>query len=337
MGAERNVHIGLVGAGRIGALHARSLKQSRAVSRLTVFDADRDRAAAVANALGVEHVESAQALLEAGIDAIVIAAATPAHAELLHMAADASVPAFCEKPIALDLASTDAVIAHVERSGIHVQIGFQRRFDVGYRAARDAVRSGALGDIHIVRLATHDPAPPPEVYIAKSGGIWRDLAIHDFDIGPWVVGRPVVEVFADGEANSPLFARHEDVDAACAVLRFNGGVLGVVTATRNDPRGYDVRMEVFGLRDSVAVGWDERTPLRSVEPGVDPPRKSGYEDFLDRFAPAYRAELEGFLGSVQDGGPSLCTVADARQALVVALAADRSMREHRPVRVEEIA
>ena len=331
------MHIGLVGAGRIGALHARSLRQSRAVSRLTVFDADRDRAAAVANALGVEHVESAQALLEAGIDAIVIAAATPAHAELLHMAADASVPAFCEKPIALDLASTDAVIAHVERSGIHVQIGFQRRFDVGYRAVRDAVRSGALGDIHIVRLATHDPAPPPEAYIAKSGGIWRDLAIHDFDIGPWVVGRPVVEVFADGEANSPLFARHEDVDAACAVLRFNGGILGVVTAARNDPRGYDVRMEVFGLRDSVAVGWDERTPLRSVEPGVDPPRKPGYEDFLDRFAPAYRAELEGFLGSVQDGGPSLCTVADARQALVVALAADRSMREHRPVRVEEIA
>jgi myo-inositol 2-dehydrogenase/D-chiro-inositol 1-dehydrogenase len=312
------------------------LKQSPAVSRLTVVDADRERAAAVASSLGAERADSAQTLLEAGVDALVIAAATPAHAELLHMAADALVPAFCEKPIALDLASTDAVIEHVKRAGIFVQIGFQRRFDAGYRAARDAVRSGALGDVHVVRLATHDPAPPPEEYVGGSGGIWRDLAIHDFDIGPWVIGSPIIEVSAEGTANGPMFARHEDVDAACAVIRFNGGILGVVTAARNDPRGYDVRMEVFGLRDSVAVGWDERTPLRSLEPGVDPPRKPGYKDFLDRFAPAYRSELDGFLASVQDGGTSPATVDEARQALLVALAADQSMREHRPVRVDEI-
>jgi myo-inositol 2-dehydrogenase/D-chiro-inositol 1-dehydrogenase len=335
--AERkNVHVGLVGTGRIGALHARTLKQSKVVSRLTVVDANRERAVDVANALGAEQAENALELLEAGIDALVIAAATPAHAELLHMAADASVPTFCEKPIALDLAGTDSVIEHVNRAGIFVQIGFQRRFDAGYRAARDAVRSGALGDVHVVRLATHDPAPPPEAYIGGSGGIWRDLAIHDFDIGPWVVGRPIVEVYADGQANAPLFARHDDVDAAGAMLRFEGGILGVLTATRNDPRGYDVRMEVFGLRDSVAVGVDESTPLRSLEPGVDPPGKPGYEDFLHRFAPAYRAELGTFLESLQDGGASPSPVADARQALLVALAADRSMREHRPVRVEEI-
>jgi myo-inositol 2-dehydrogenase/D-chiro-inositol 1-dehydrogenase len=196
--------------------------------------------------------------------------------------------------------------------------------------------SGALGDVQVVRLATHDPAPPPEAYIASSGGIWLDLAIHDFDIGSWVVGRRVVEVFADGEANSPLFARYEDVDAAVALLRFEGGLLGVVTATRNDPRGYDVRMELFGLRDSVSVGWDDRTPLRSLEPGVPPPAKPGYEDFLHRFEPAYRAELQGFLAAAKNGGESPCPVTDARQALAVSLAADRSLREHRPVKVEEI-
>jgi myo-inositol 2-dehydrogenase / D-chiro-inositol 1-dehydrogenase len=330
------LHVGLVGAGRIGALHARSLKSSPLVSRLTIVDSDQARAASVASAVDANHSESPQALLGSGVDALVIAAATPAHAELLHMAADASVPAFCEKPIALDLAATDAVIEHVRRSGIFVQIDFQRRFDAGYRAAKDAVRSGALGDVHVVRLATHDPAPPPEAYIATSGGIWRDLAIHDFDIGSWVVGRPVVEVFADGHANAPLFARHGDVDAACALLRFEGGILGLVSATRNDPRGYDVRMELFGLRDSVSVGWDERTPLRSLEQGVEPPRKPGYEDFLDRFEPAYRAELHGFLTAVKDGTESACTVTDARQALAVALAADRSLREHRPVQVEEV-
>jgi len=327
------LHVGLIGTGRIGAFHARSLLRNPLVKRLTVTDADSRRASSVATELGAGFAASPRDLLGTGIDALVIAAATPAHAQLLHLAADASVPAFCEKPIALDLPTTDAVIERVTRMGSFVQIGFQRRFDAGYAAAREALRSGAIGDVHLVRLATHDPAPPPETYVAESGGIWLDLAIHDFDIGAWVVGRPVVEVYADGVANDPLFARHHDIDAACAVLRFQGGILGVVTAARNDPRGYDVRMEVFGLRDSVAVGSDSRTPLRSVEPGVDSPREPGYADFLERFEAAYRAELQAFLSAVKDGAESPCTVAEARQALIVALAADRSCREHRPVPV----
>jgi myo-inositol 2-dehydrogenase/D-chiro-inositol 1-dehydrogenase len=330
------MHVGLIGAGRIGAFHARTLKESPLVARLTVADADVSRASKIAAQLGADCAESPQALIDSEIDALVIAAATPAHAELLHLAADASIAVFCEKPIALDLAATDEVIEHVNRAGNLVQIGFQRRFDPGYRAARDAVRSGAVGDVHLVRLATHDPAPPPEAYIAASGGIWLDLAIHDFDIAAWVLGRPVVEVYADGEANTALFARHGDVDAGCAVLRFEGGGLGVTSAARNDARGYDVRMEVFGLRDSLAVGSDGRTPLRSVEPGIGPPREPEYPDFLDRFQAAYGAELDAFLKAVKHRGESPCSVSEARQALVVALAADRSRREHRPVRIDEV-
>src|SRR6202022_75528 len=187
-GEGAHVHIGLVGAGRIGAFHARNLSESPQVDRLTVADADQRRAAEVAQAVGAQCVESPEALFDAGIDALVIAAATHAHAALLHMAADGPVPVFCEKPIALDLATTDAVIDHVERAGILVQSGFQRRFDAGYRAAREAVQSGALGDLHIVRLATHDPTPPPEEYLVGSGGIWRALALPDFDSGRWAVG-----------------------------------------------------------------------------------------------------------------------------------------------------
>jgi myo-inositol 2-dehydrogenase / D-chiro-inositol 1-dehydrogenase len=331
------MHVGLVGTGRIGAFHAQVLSESPTVDTLSVVDADSRRAAEVASAVGARCVDSPEALFDAGIDAIVIAAATPAHAPLLHMAADAGVPAFCEKPIALDLDTTDEVIEHLQRSGVMVQVGFQRRFDAGYRAAKEAVRSGVLGDVYVVRLATHDPLPPAEAYVAASGGIWRDLAIHDFDIAPWVLGRRVLEVYADGQANDELFARHGDIDATCAVLRFEGGVIGALSATRNDPRGYDVRMEVFGVKDSVAVGWDDRTPLRSIEPGAEPPRKPGYRDFMDRFALAYRAELDGFLAAVRDRVESPCTVFDARTALTVALAADRSRREHRPVRVEEVA
>jgi len=330
------MHVGLVGTGRIGALHARALSKNPLVETLTVTDADGNRAVRVADEVGARCADSPEALFDAGIDAVVIAAATPAHATLLHLAADERVPAFCEKPIALDLAVTDAVIDHIERAGIMVQIGFQRRFDPGYRAARDAVQSGALGDVHIVRLATHDPAPPAEAYIADSGGIWLDLAIHDFDIVAWVTGRQVVEVYSDGQATAEAFVKHDDLDAACAVLRLEGGVLGVLTASRNDPLGYDVRMEVFGLRDSVAVGWNDRIPLRSIEPGVDAPPGPAFRDFMERFEPAYRAELQKFLESVRDGGDSPCTVAEARQALAVALTADRSRHEHRPVRVEEV-
>ncbi|OLC27428.1 MAG: hypothetical protein AUG06_01300 [Actinobacteria bacterium 13_1_20CM_2_65_11] len=330
------MHVGLVGTGRIGAFHARGLRESPLVDRLTVTDTDQDRAARVAASVHAELADSPEALVNAGVDALVIAAATPAHAPLLNLAADARLPAFCEKPIALDLPATDDVIEHVQRAGTLVQIGFQRRFDAGYRAAHDAVLSGAVGDVQAVRLASHDPSPPPEEYIAASGGIWRDLAIHDFDVAAWVLGRPIVEVYADGEANAEMFARHGDIDTACAVLRFEGGVLGAVTATRNDPRGYDVRMEVFGLKDSVAVGWDDRTPLRSIEPGVQPPRAAGYRDFLERFETAYRVELQEFLEAVRDHRESPCTVTDARLALAVALAADRSRHEHRPVRIEEI-
>jgi myo-inositol 2-dehydrogenase / D-chiro-inositol 1-dehydrogenase len=329
------VHVGLIGTGRIGALHARTLSENELVSHLTIVDTDAQRAAAVARELSAAQAESPQALLDLGVDALVIAAATPAHAELLHLAADASVPAFCEKPIALDLATTDAVIRHVERTGIFVQIGFQRRFDAGYRAAREAHRAGALGEVHVVHLVTHDPAPPSDAYVAASGGIWRDLAIHDFDIGAWVLDSRITEVFAAGQAHSQVFADNHDVDAASAALRFENGAVGSLSATRNDARGYDVRMEIFGLRDSVAVGWDGRTPLRSIEPGVEAPTMPGYRDFIDRFEPAYRAELHAFLAAVRDRAESACTVTEARDAFVVALAADCSLRERRPVRVEE--
>jgi len=330
------MRIGVLGTGRIGAFHARSLKADPLVEGLVLGDVDQDRAARLAEELGAETAPSPEAMARAGVDALVIAAATPAHAPLLHLAADARLPAFCEKPIALDLHTTDDVLEHVAASGILLQVGFQRRFDAGYRAAREAVRAGTLGELYLVRVAGHDPEPPPEAYVAASGGIWRDLLIHDFDVVPWVVDREVVEVYADGTARSELFDRYDDVDTAAAVLRFSGGLLGVVSGSRHDPLGYDIRMELFGSRDSIAVGLDERTPLRSVEPNTPSPAVPGYRDFMERFADAYRAELHAFLEAVRDGGPSPCGGDEARRALRLALTAERSRAEHRPVAVWEI-
>jgi myo-inositol 2-dehydrogenase/D-chiro-inositol 1-dehydrogenase len=330
------LRVGVIGVGRIGAFHARTLLAQQDVSSLVVTDADAGRATEAASELGATAVETAEALFASGVDAVVIATATPAHVPLLRLAASAGVPAFCEKPVALDLPTLDDALDEVARAGVLVQIGFQRRFDAGYRAAHDAVASGALGNLLVVRAATHDPAPPSEAYAAVSGGIFRDLHIHDFDAVRYVTGREIVEVYADGAVReTPWLETHHDVDAAVAVLRLSGGALGILSGTRVDPLGYDVRLELFGSADSIAVGIDARSPIRSVEPGAAQPG-AGYRNFLERFEAAYRAELAAFVRTVRDGGESACPLAEARAALLVALTAERSRAERRPVSIEEV-
>jgi myo-inositol 2-dehydrogenase / D-chiro-inositol 1-dehydrogenase len=332
------LHIGLIGVGRIGRFHARTLQDLDDVAALTLTDLDHDRAAEAAAELGAEAVPTPDDLVAADVDAIVVATPTPAHASMLRLAARAAIPAFCEKPAALDLATMDELVEEVERAGILVQIGFQRRFDAGYRAAHDAVADGALGNLLVVRAATHDPSPPAEAYIAASGGIFRDLHIHDFDAIRYVTGQEVTEVYADGAVREAAwFERHGDVDAAVAILRLGGGTLAILTGTRTDPLGYDVRLEVFGSKDSIVVGLDERSPFRSIEAGAASPAGPGYRDFLDRFEPAYRSELAAFVAAVRDEGPSACTLREARAALLVAVAAERSRAERRPVAIEEVA
>src|SRR5262245_248387 len=185
---ENGLHLGLIGVGRIGVLHARTLAGLSGVDAVTVADAVAGRAAQVAADLGLNAVESPEALVASGVDAVVIATSTPGHVPMLSLALAEGLPAFCEKPVALDLAPLDALLEEVERAGTLVQVGFQRRFDAGYRAAHDAVASGAVGNVLLLRAATHDPAPPAEAYIAVSGGIFRDLHIHDFDAIRFVTG-----------------------------------------------------------------------------------------------------------------------------------------------------
>ena len=331
------LHVGVIGLGRIGAFHVRTLQATEGVSSLTLVDVDAALALRMASDIGAQVAGTPEALLEAGVDALVVATTTPGHAPLLRLAAAAGLPTFCEKPVALDVATLDDVLADVQRAGILVQIGFQRRFDAGYRAARDAVATGALGNLLIVRAATHDPAPPPEPYVAASGGIFRDLHIHDFDALRYTTGQEIVEVYADGAVReTPWFERHGDVDTAVAVLRLSGGALGILSGTRHDPLGYDVRLEVFGTADSIAVGVDPRSPIRSVEPGAAQPAEAGYRNFLERFEPAYREELAAFVDAVRYGRESPCPLEEARAALLVALAADRSRAERRPVSIEEV-
>ncbi len=335
---DRGLHVGLAGVGRIGAVHAETLASLAGVSSVTVIDSDRPRAAEVARLHGFGTAETAEALLGADIDALVIAAPTASHAELLGSGCPLRRRDVLREAGRARARGVDAVLDEVERAGILVQIGFQRRFDAGYRAAHDAVSAGDLGTLLLLRAATHDPAPPPEAYIATSGGIFRDLQVHDIDAIRFVTGEDVVEVYADGAVReTEWFGRYDDVDAAVAVLRLSGGTLAILSGTRRDPRGYDVRLEVFGTSDSIAVGLDDRSPLRSVEPGVAAPGAPGYRDFIDRFGAAYRSELAAFVDTVRRRGESPCSLADARTALAVAVAADRSRAERRPIAIEEVA
>jgi myo-inositol 2-dehydrogenase/D-chiro-inositol 1-dehydrogenase len=330
------MRIALLGAGRIGRLHARLLSATAGVERLIVADADPARAADVAAAVGATSAATIDAALDEA-DGVVIAAATEAHAALTRTAIARGLPTFCEKPLAVDLPDTIAVADEIERSGVPFQLGFQRRFDPGYAEARRLIVSGELGLLYSVYLAGHDPAPPHEAYIPGSGGLFRDFSVHDFDVLRWMTGCEVQEVYADGGVRGfPMFAKYDDIDTGVATLRMVDGPFVVLTSARHDPLGYDIRAELFGSDDSVSVGLGPRTPMRSVEPGVAAPAGPAWADFADRFTPAYTAELAEFIRVAQGHVPSPCVARDGLAALRIAEAATRSLHEHRPVRLEEI-
>ncbi|MGW0332839.1 Gfo/Idh/MocA family protein [Streptomyces sp. NPDC003011] len=331
------MRIGILGLGRIGAFHAETLSALDAVESLVLADPFADAAKSAAERFGGEVADSPEAVLAAGVDGVVVAAATDAHPALILAAVEAGVPVFCEKPVARTMREGVEVLRAVQGSAVPVQIGYNRRFDAGFVAARAAVRSGELGTLHTVRSTTLDPAPPPAAYIAASGGIFRDCSVHDFDIIRWVTGREVSEVYAVGGNRGADFIKAAgDADTTGAILTLDDGTIAVVSNSRHNARGYDVRMEIHGFTDSIAVGLEDKLPLRSVEPGVTFPAGTPHDFFMDRFTAAYRAELAAFTDVVAGTRPSPCTIEDALEAGWIAEACTLSLREHRPVTIQEV-
>jgi myo-inositol 2-dehydrogenase/D-chiro-inositol 1-dehydrogenase len=330
------MRIALVGAGRIGQLHGRLVAAQPGVDELVVSDVDEGRAHAVAAATGGRVAATLDEAL-ASADAVLIAASTNAHAALVEKAVDRGLPVFCEKPLAFDLEGTEALVDRIEAVGATVQVGFQRRFDPAYMESRRLVESGELGTVYLVRLIASDHEPPPDAYIPVSGGLFRDSSIHDFDALRWVTGQEVDELYAAGSVRGfPVFARYDDVDTGAVILELGDGTLAVLGQTRHDPRGYDIRMEIVGSKDSVAVGLAGRTPLRSLEPDAPPMPGPAWSTFLTRFEAAYRAELLAFLRVARHEIPSPCTARDALEAMRISVAATRSRLEHRPIRLAEV-
>ena len=331
------MRIGLLGLGRIGAFHAETLTGLPAVEELVISDPVPELAEQAAERFGARIAGSPEAVLASGVDGVVIAAPTALHAELIELCVAAALPTFCEKPLAHDSREAIRLARRVADAGVPVQIGYPRRFDPAFAAVRAAVADGDLGAVRTVRSTTLDPAPPPRAYLAASGGIFRDCAVHDFDAVRWVTGQEVIEVYAAGTTqDEEWFGEFGDVHTASSVLTLDGGAIAIVSNTRYNARGHDVRLEVHGTRDSLAAGLGPGLPLRSAEPGVSFPDGKPFTFFMDRLAEAFRAELTAFTEVVAGQRPSPCTVLDAVETGWVAEACTLSLREHRPVQIEEV-
>lgn len=317
------MRLGLVGVGRIGRLHARTLRDLTTVEEVTVADADTVRAEQLAAEHGFKAAPDVRALLD-NVDGVVIAAATPAHAELVHQAVEAKVPIFCEKPLAATVAETQEILGKTKRAGVPLQLGFQRRFDAGFKKAKHRLQAGELGVLHSIWACTMDPAPPHPSYIPTSGGLFADCSVHDIDAIRWSTGREIVAVQATGaNKGESYFAEAGDIDTGHALLTLDDGTLAGIAGGRYNGAGYDVRLELHGAKGTAVAGLD----------GVE---ATSYPSFAERFGAAYVAELEAFVEVAARRIESPCPGEDALEALYVALACERSRREQRTVKVSEV-
>lgn len=332
------LRFGLIGAGRIGRVHAANLAQRVTGARLVaVADVFGDAARALAGEYGLAAYEDHRRLLEReDIDAIVVCSSTDTHAQMITEAAEAGKHIFCEKPIALDLARIDEALATVARCGVTLQVGFNRRFDPGFAAVRQAVSEGKIGRPEMVRITSRDPEPPSIAYVRVSGGIFLDMTIHDFDMARFLVGDEVVEVSAAGAVLvDPAIGEAGDIDTAIVTLRYASGALGVIENSRRAVYGYDQRVEVFGSAGMISAA--NETPHRAVlsdARGVHGPLPLYF--FLERYEAAYIGEMQAFVESIHEGTPPPVSGHDGRAPVVMGHAASKSYREGRPVRLSEI-
>ncbi|MFL5761809.1 MAG: inositol 2-dehydrogenase [Thermomicrobiales bacterium] len=333
------IRVGLIGAGRIGRRHAQTLANLIPQAELALIaDASSDAARETAESVRVENwtTDPYSVIGDESIKAVVIASSTDTHSPFIIAAARAGKDVFCEKPIALDLEATDAALEAVEQSGVRLQIGFQRRFDKGFRRAKQLIDEGAIGKVEAIRDTMRDPSPVSRDYIATSGGLYRDMVIHNFDNVRWLVGADVSEIFAMGAVLvDPMFQEFGDIDTSVVSLRFENGALGTIDNSRRSGFGYDVRTEIFGSQGAVFVGYSRDTPLLHLtQDGV---KSDHVHWFLERFDDAYVEELQDFVKVIVENRQPSVTGVDARAAMAMAYAAEASRREQRLIQLESFA
>jgi len=333
------LRFGVIGAGRIGKIHAENLATRIPGAEVVAIadpqlDAARDLAARLRVARATADYK--ELLADPSINAVAICSSTDTHAPILIEAAQAGKHIFCEKPIHFQLDRIDAALAAVAKAGVLLQIGFNRRFDPNFRSVRQMVADGKVGEVHILRITSRDPAPPPIEYIKVSGGIFFDMTIHDFDMARYLSGSEVEEVYAACAVRvDPRIGEAGDVDTAVVTLKFKNGAIGIIDNSRQAVYGYDQRAEVFGSKGVVSIA--NNTPDTHVYGTTD-----GFHAakplhfFLERYAESFLQEMREFADCVRTGATPPVTGADGRAPVVIAMAATKSCREGRPVRLSEI-
>jgi myo-inositol 2-dehydrogenase / D-chiro-inositol 1-dehydrogenase len=336
----RTVTVGLVGAGRIGRLHAEHLAyRVPQAELLAVSDIILEAAQGCAADLGIPTAtQDHRAIMEdPDIEAVVICSSTDTHSQMIEEAAAAGKHIFCEKPIDFDLARIDRALAAVDEAGVKLQIGFNRRFDPNFRRVRDLVAEGQVGELHILRITSRDPSPPPIEYVKVSGGIFLDMTIHDFDMARYLAGSEVDEIYAAGGVMvDPEIGRVGDIDTAVITLRFQNGVVGTIDNSRQAVYGYDQRVEVFGSGGCVTA--DNNYPNTAVVSDASRVHRDlPLNFFMERYVDSYVAEMQAFIECVvQDTDPPVTGV-DGRIPVIMGRAARKSYEENRPVKLSEIA
>jgi myo-inositol 2-dehydrogenase / D-chiro-inositol 1-dehydrogenase len=334
----RTIRIGLIGAGRIGRLHAELLARRVPGAAVgVVYDVHTPFAAEVSALLGVPVAATVDEVLASDVDAVAVCSSADTHVDLMVAAAAAGKAVFCEKPVSLDLDELERGLDAIESHGVPFQVGFNRRFDPAHASVQQAVAAGRIGEPHLVRISSRDPEPPSLEYVRTSGGLFLDMMIHDFDMARFVTGSEVVEVFARGGVRvAPAFAEAGDIDTALVTLVHASGCLTAIDNCRATAYGFDQRVEAFG---SDGMAASENPPAHSgmlmTADGAHRPPLPHF--FLERSLPSYEREWQAFVSALQAGTAPPVGVPDARAPLVIGLAAWQSVREGRAVRLDEVA
>jgi len=331
--------VGVIGVGRIGKLHIQSLVQRIPEATVAaVADPNLDAAKEIGEKYNISSVYSdyQKILKDRKIDAVVICSPTDTHAQYIQEAAAKGKHIFCEKPVDLSVKNITAAINAVEKAGVKLMVGFNRRFDPNFQKVREMVASGAIGEPHILRVTSRDPEPPPPSYVRVSGGIFLDMAIHDFDMARYLVGSEVVEVYAKGTVLvDPEIGAAGDVDTAVTTLTFANGAIGTIDNSRKAVYGYDQRVEVFGSKGMVNIG--NNTPDTHAYFDKEGEHASKLlHFFMDRYTESYACEMRLFVDAVVKNGEVPVGGRDGLLSVAIALAAKKSMQENRPVKVQEI-
>jgi myo-inositol 2-dehydrogenase/D-chiro-inositol 1-dehydrogenase len=339
MSAQRIIRVGVIGAGRIGKIHAENLATCvPGVVVVAIADPNLEFAKELAEKLHIAaYFEDYRKILEdKSIDAVAICSSTDTHAKFMTEAAQAGKHIFCEKPVDHSLEKIDSALAAVKKAGVKCQIGFNRRFDPNFKKVRQMVNEGKVGEVHILRITSRDPAPPPASYVKLSGGMFLDMTIHDFDMARYLSGSEVVEVFAAGGVMvDPAIGEAGDIDTAVITLKFANGAIGTIDNSRKAAYGYDQRVEVFGSKGMVAVTNNTaNSSVFSGEEGVVSEKPLYF--FLERYMDSFIAEMRDFIEAIREDKETPVTALDGRKPVVIAMAASKSLKENRPVKLTEI-